>query len=127
MRSLSCALYFWALFSSHDSGIKTPRCSEDDLLLISWVIGLHNNSNGFYKKRSVYDNRIPRVCVSEVNIYAVDYIYVLIGPKCSVVFCDRCFEDLHFHNKRECGGRKERREKKQPGSQHKTTTNLATK
>lgn len=66
----------------------------------------------FIKKRSVYGCWISVLCVSEDNIYAVDYIYILVGPKSSVMLCDRCFEDLHFYNKCEWGEKKEKRKKR---------------
>ena len=57
----------------------------------------------------MYDHCISELHVSEDNIYGVDNMYVLIGPKDPVVLCDKCFEDLCFRNKYSWGGRRERR------------------
>lgn len=59
--------------------------------------------------------------VSEDNIYGVDNIYGLVGPKDPVVLCDKCLEDLHFHNKYKWGGRREKRKEKGGGKKGKKT------
>lgn len=71
-----------------------------------------------YKKKisDCYMIVIFQGCVFQKIIFMLFvYIYILVGPKDSVVLCDRRFEDLHFHNECERGGRRERRRKKEGG------------